>query len=750
MKNPLRKRLLRELRGNLGKYIAIFLLLTATITVGSGFFVVSDSMEYTLDNSEKSGKLEDGSFTTNIALSNSNLQKLEAMQVQIEKKYYIDVKDFDKDATLRVYEDRKALNLSSLHKGRLPDKEDEIALDRLFAHHREIEVGDVVELEGRKMTVSGLISLPDYNSLYRSNSDFVMNAINFGVAVVSKEGFTNLNQDKTIYSYAYYFKDRVLETKAKEKIEGQIAKSLAQYTQIQEFLPTSDNQAISFLRNDMGSDVPTMKTLIYILIVIMAFVFAIIIRSTIESEAAIIGTLRASGYTKQELVCHYMALPLITTGFSAIIGNVLGYTVMIAPFKTIFYSTYCLAPFMIRWNTEAFLLTTIVPILIMIIINYFVIYYMLSLSPLKFLRRDLKRGKQKKAIKIPNFKFITRFHLRVILQNKGSYLLLFIGMFFASVLLLFGLGIMPVINNYVEKADVSCVSEYQYLLKSPVPSVEGEPITVVNLDTWYEYGNCDIEIVVNGIKDDSKFYKELPLYDVEKGIVLSSDFANKTGYKKGDVIRFKNPYVDQTYDLKVAEIYPYQGTLSVFMKQKDLNQMLNQEVGYFNGYLSNQKLNLDERYVAKLISRDDIKGAAEQMAYSFNGIVTIIDVFSILIYLVLIYILTKLVIEKNVVNISLMKVFGYRLNEVRKLYFKATTIVVLTSLIVCVPLEYIVVKYIMKYSLDKMGGYIEFYIPWYIYLQIIAAGIISYFVINGIHRKRVTKIPMNLALKSRE
>ncbi len=750
MRNPLWKRLPREFRENLGKYLSIFLLLTATITAGSAFLVVSDSMEYTLDQDKERGKLEDGSFTTNIALSETNLQNLEALQVQIEKKYYIDIKDFDKDATLRVYEDRKILNLASVHKGKLPQKADEIALDRLFARHREIEVGDLVVVEGRNMIVSGLISLPDYNSLYRSNSDFVMDSINFGVAVVSQDGFSNINQNKLIYNYGYYFNDRSIETEVREKIEAQMAQSLSQYTVIQEFLPASENQAITFLRNDMGSDVPMMKTFIYILIVIMAFVFAIIIRSTIESEATIIGTLRASGYTKQELIRHYMSLPLIATAFSAIVGNVLGYTVMITPFKTIYYNSYCLSPFMMRWNTEAFLLTTLVPIVIMIIINYFVIYYKLSLSPLKFLRRDLKRGKQKKAIKLPDFKFITRFRLRVILQNKGSYLLLFIGMFFASVLLLFGLGIMPIVNNYVDKADDSCVSEYQYILKSQIPSLEGEPITVANLDTWYEFGNRDIEIVVNGIKEDSVFYKELPLYDIDKGIVLSSDFANKMGYKKGDVIHFKNPYVDQTYDLKVADIYSYQGSLSVFMKQKDLNQMLNQEVGYFNGYLSNHELDLEERYIAKIISRDDIKGVAEQMAYSFKGIVTIIDVFSVLIYLVLIYILTKLVIEKNAVNISLMKVFGYRQNEVRKLYFKATTIFIMATLIVGIPLEYLVVKYIMKFSLDKMGGYIEFSVPWYIYVQVIAAGIISYFAINAIHTKRVKRIQMNVALKSRE
>lgn len=57
----------------------------------------------------------------------------------------------------------------------------------------------------------------------------------------------------------------------------------------------------------MGSDIPMMKTLLYIIIVIMGFVFSVIAGNTIESEASIIGSLLALGYRKHELICHYMA-----------------------------------------------------------------------------------------------------------------------------------------------------------------------------------------------------------------------------------------------------------------------------------------------------------------------------------------------------------------------------------------------------------------------------------------------------------
>ena len=49
MKNPLRKRLLRELKNDIGKYLVIFLFMTATIGFVSGFLVADEIMLYDYD-----------------------------------------------------------------------------------------------------------------------------------------------------------------------------------------------------------------------------------------------------------------------------------------------------------------------------------------------------------------------------------------------------------------------------------------------------------------------------------------------------------------------------------------------------------------------------------------------------------------------------------------------------------------------------------------------------------------------------
>ena len=80
------------------------------------------------------------------------------------------------------------------------------------------------------------------------------------------------------------------------------------------------------------------------------------------------------------------------------IGNLIGYTAMIEPFKALYYTTYCLPPIEVVFNPGAFVLTTIVPVGLMIAINYVMLASKLSLSPLKFLRKDLKKKRQKQQI----------------------------------------------------------------------------------------------------------------------------------------------------------------------------------------------------------------------------------------------------------------------------------------------------------------------------------------------------------------
>ena len=751
MRNPLNKRLPREFKKNAGKYIGIFLILVTTIVLGSSFMATMDSAVSTLRQNDKECKIEDGQFETLSPISENLKEQFDEKGIIIVDNFYSAVNIFDTDARLLIFNERDSLNLPSVFEGILPEKENEIAIERLFAKNRNIKIGDKQTLNDIDFTVTAIIAVPDYNSLFKNNQDLLMNPTDFGISIVTKEDFNKFNENTLTYRYSYAFKDTDISRNDERILVEEMQKLLLRDgTRLQSFLTSENNQCITFLREDMGKDGPVMKVFIYILIIIIAFVFAILTNNTIEAEAPIIGTLRASGYKKSEIIAHYLAPTIILALVSSVIGNAIGYTVMLEPFKNLYYSSYSIAPIKIQFNPEAFITTTILPVVIMILINWFMLYNKLSLSPLKFLRKDLHKKKQKRAVKLPDFSFLSRFRLRVLIQNKVSYLILFFGIFISSFLLMFGIGLQPLIDHYVDEIDDSLTYEYQYILKAPVEVENAEKLQTYSLKTWYALGKTDISVSFMGISDNSLFFKDIKLPDNSTEITITKPLAEKMNLDVGDKLVFKDDYYDKEYTLTVSTICDYKGSLAVFMKQDLLNELLGNDAGTFNSYLSNEKLDIDDAYLAKYITRSDMVNAVGQMMHTFDGVLQLVSFFSVAIYMILMYILTKTVIEKNALSISFMKVFGYSDREIGKLYLNATTFTVIVSLFICIPVEIFCFKYILVYISSMIEGYISFYLPSWVYAAIIIIGIVAYFAINAIHIRKIRQIPMSEALKNRE
>ena len=97
-----------------------------------------------------------------------------------------------------------------------------------------------------------------------------------------------------------------------------------------------------------------------------------------------------------------------------------------------------------------------------------------------------------------------------------------------------------------------------------------------------------------------------------------------------------------------------------------------------------------------------------------------------------------------------MKVFGYERKEIRKIYLTATTMVVIASLVMCIPLEIALFKATLVFLSSMIEGYVEFYLPAYVYAEIVVIGLAAYYVINALHMRSINKIPMSEALKNRE
>lgn len=805
IKNPLIKRIPKELAGDWKKYLVVFLFLVLTIGFVSGMYVANESMLTAADEGITRYKQEDGHFELKEKADSSLIEAIESGEkadipgqaeentadgdnddsedngksdddLDNNKKTSVTVyenffrnededndNDGKSDGTIRVYAKTDDINLACLLDGDFPQNENEIAVDRMHADNAGMKVGDKISVSGKEFKITGLIAYVNYSTLHEKKTDLMFDAIKFDVAMVTQEGFDRL--DKSIhYSYAWKYDhapaDDIEEKEQSDSfMEAMVTQVMLAGNDMEDYTPKYGNPAINFATDDMGSDKAMGGMLLDILVVIIAFIFAVTISNTIANESSAIGTLRALGYTKGELVCHYLSMPVIVTLLAAIVGNILGYTVFKNVVVSMYYNSYSLPAYKTIWNPDAFLKTTVLPVIIMLVVNLIVIVRMMQHTPLQFLRHDMKKNKSKKAMRLPRWNFMSRFRLRIMFQNKANYLILFVGILFIMEMLAMAVGMPDTLDYYKSNTDGMMFAKYQYVLKSYVDE-EGNIVSTGNKDAekfdmtslLKKSDALDEEVSIYGIADNSSYVKINDFDSLKKNEVYISDsFSQKYALNEGDEVKLDAQYEKKTYTFKVKGIYDKSQSIAVFMPIDKFADIFDLKDDQFSGFLSDTKIkDINENNIATTITIHDITKMADQLDHSMGAYMSYFQVLCILLAAVMIYLLTKLIIEKNETAISMTKILGYENKEIASLYLVSTSIVVVLADLISVVIGTLVMKVAWKMMLFSYSGWFAFKVKPLGYVKMFAFVLIGYLIVMVFDFKRIKKIPMDQALKNVE
>ena len=156
-------------------------------------------------------------------------------------------------------------------KGEMPSGQGEIAIDRMYADNNSLKVGDTLIRGEKSWKITGLVALSDYSALFQNNNDSMFDSVKFGVAIVAPEEFENLDQEKLRYNYAWIYDHQPKNEKEEKKVSENLMEDIGKVVALESFVPRYLNQAIIFTGDDMGGDRAMVITLLYIVIVIMAF-----------------------------------------------------------------------------------------------------------------------------------------------------------------------------------------------------------------------------------------------------------------------------------------------------------------------------------------------------------------------------------------------------------------------------------------------------------------------------------------------
>ena len=293
----------------------------------------------------------------------------------------------------------------------------------------------------------------------------------------------------------------------------------------------------------------------------------------------------------------------------------------------------------------------------------------------------------------------------------------------------------------------------------PVNTVDNGADTIAQAEKFAVYtlqydrgeGNGEETIAVYGVQEGSRYWTDMDLGSGKA--VFGGGLVDKFGFKQGDAIDLYDKYEDKTHTLTFTGdegTWGTKSTMNIYMSLDDFNAMFGNDVAYFNGYVSDEPLTLDSRYVASDLTPSDMDAIGEQFTGMMDDMIGMLVGMSVFIFLVFMYLLTKSVIDHSARSISYMKVFGYRDREVSKLYVRSITWCVVISLIVCQPLIIASLTAIFKAMLLSYSGNIEIYVPLACILEVIATGFATYLVVALLHVRHIKKVPLALALKNAE
>lgn len=756
MRNPLVKRLPSEFKNELGKYIVIFLFMALSVSFVSGWSVAGGSMATAYDESFEKYNIEDGNFELYAKADDELIKAVEdsdRFDAKIYENFYVEFPTKEVDSTLRIFKKRTDINLECLMDGEFPSSDSEIAIDRMYADNNSLKVGDKLTLHGKEYRICGLVALSDYSALFSSPSDMMFDSIKFGVAIVTADTFGTYPEDKLHYVYSWKYAERPADNTEAKKLSEDFLEKLSEeapkyMNAVTGYIPEYTNQAIIFTGDDIKGDTVFVQMFLYIIVVIIAFIFAITTSNTIAKEAGVIGTLRATGYTKWEIVRHYLTLPMLVVLAGAVVGNILGYTVLKDYAASAYYGSYSLPTYVTLWNPQAFINTTIIPIIIVFIIDLLMLTRKLSLSPLQFIRHDLSRRKKKKAFRLnTRIGIMKRFRLRVLFQNMPNYIMMIIGALLGNVLVMFGLVLGPVLDNYQQEITSNLLADHQYLLKAQVETEnkDAEKFSATTLKT-IEGALKSEEITVYGIAKNSR-YVDLPLDNNE--VYISNAYSEKHGIKAGDEITLSEQFGSKEYKFRVGGIYYYPSTLTVFMDKDAFNEKFDCDKDYFTGYFSKSEISdIDDLYIATEITVDDLTKVSRQLTRSMGNMMNIFVFFGVIMYVLIIYLLSKIIIEKNAQSISMTKILGYRNSEINGIYIATTAIVTAVTLLVTIPLSDYLLGQLFVFFMRDYPGWLPYrsFVPVYVKTALIGIG--SFAVIALALTRKIKKVPLADALKN--
>lgn len=791
MQKVLRKRILREFKANLFRYLALAALIILSMYLVISIVGAAEMIIRGVEEHAEKNQLEDGEFRTFVPLTEKEREKLEKKGVFLEEMFYLDFAMEDA-GILRVFQNRNTLNLLELDEGRLAKKEGEIVLEKRYCEEHGKQTGDEITIGTETFRITGIGSTPDYDAPLKNLSDSTVDSAQFGTGFVEEHSYEKLRKSggsakSEEYVYAYRLSENMTDKKLKKELrktdlsirevedpyfqeycreilkkETGIGEGMAELfmdsdmveealdiSNLVEFLPAEDNPRIGASSGDQVVNQSAGLAAGVMIMVLFTYVISVFVVHNIEEESSVIGTLYALGVRRSELLRHYLMLPVLITLAAGILGTLLGFSRFGVELQAVDCYQYFSIPELEKVYPPYLLFYAIVmPPAAAALVNYLVIRKKLSGTALQLIRNE---GKQSRIhrIRLGKLGFIARFRIRQMMRELRTGFTVIFGMFISLLILMLAVDCYVLCENISVESKADTKYEYMYTYKYPEEEAPEGGTACYAKTLKKEVFGYNLDITVLGIEEGNPYFDAKVKEGKSRGVV-SSAMAQKYGLKKGDKVILTDEEEERDYVFEVEDITQYSTGFFVFMDIHSMRELFGAGEDEYNVVFADRELDIPSGRLYAVTTREEIAKSSDVFVSMMGPMVIVMTVVAAVIFAVVMYLMMKVMLDRSAFGVSLTKIFGYRKKEIKKLYLNGNFYIVAVGAALCLPLAKRVMDAMYPALIANIACGMNLAFSWEMYAGIYGGILLLYFVINWFLGRRLERMSMTEVLKNRE
>lgn len=606
------KKMYRDLRENKLAYLASIIIIVIGLMVFTSYSLVLENLTQSKNDFYTSQNFADG-FARVKSMPAGEVEKLKQIEgiADIEGRLVKDVRVTSFNREENVYlrlvsidpdpEQKRPINGVALTRG-IPLQSGKLTIwvdDKFFAAN-ELQLHDQLEIiaDGKKRTlrVMGSGKSPEFVYALRTSSELYPSPETFGIAYIPHESMRQLFTGTQTVNELIFTLSPGAEYQG---VEEQLKTELKPY-QLESIFPRKDQVSNLMLTQELKGLAAMSKAVPILFLSIAAMILYIMLKRIVEQQRGQIGILKAFGYTRKEILYHYLSYALVIGTAGGAIGGLAGIALS-HPFTKLYQSFFNMPGLISRFSVSYLLLSILMSLAFSLIAGYQGCRRILALEPAEAMQPPAPPpGRKTLWERIAFFWGMLTIQgnmaMRNISRNKGRSLFIFAGIMFTFALSgmtwsMKDLSEKMLFQQYekVETYDVRI--NYSRPLDEAAtmreltrfPGVERvEPLAEIPVTLKKDWHKKEVvllglsaESTLYNILDDNSRKVDLPA----NGVLISQRLAELLDARPGsrlvlDSVLMKNP--DEPVTVQVAGVVPQYLGLNAYMEIDSLQRLLNQ------------------------------------------------------------------------------------------------------------------------------------------------------------------------------